>query len=121
MRNATPEPIARCDLRIFVDRSDVSCSSMALEYLLHNQRLIPVLQRAVDDLLCYFPDSQVSLDLANLQDTSHQTILLKLETDLRTNEALKKLDLFDEGWWKAASYLVRNQVCIDIKCTSMTV
>jgi len=68
----------------------------------------------------YFPD-ETSFRLRLLPDRddgNHVDLFAIIRMALPENEALRRLDQFDEGWWLEAAARARGQLTIDVESAS---
>ena len=78
--------------------------------------LTSLLLNTSEKVLEFFPDHKLSLELIQDYDfDSEPHIALIIETPLSADEALEKLDNFDENWWIDAKFSSKEKVCIALE------
>lgn len=88
-----------------------------VEFLLDNDFLIVLLEEAYPNIAAHFGQSfSVNLELVYDPDSGGGPELFGLvSTTLRPEEAMKRLDMFDEEWWLEKSSQGRCKLNFDIK------
>lgn len=88
-----------------------------VEFLLDNDFLIGLLEEAYPNIAAHFGQSfSVNLELVYDPDSGGGPELFGLvSTTLRPEEAMKRLDMFDEEWWLEKSYQGRCKLNFDIR------
>jgi len=78
--------------------------------------LVPLLLEAYDTIADYFPGSPVFLDfVADPEATEDDQLVAFIATDFSPDEALDRLDQFDDGWWLAALERAEGKLCIHVE------
>ncbi len=79
--------------------------------------LIPLLFEAHRQIEKYFgPYPQVFLEVVtDPEATDDRELAAFIRTNLPPDEALNRLERFDEGWWLEASHKARGNLCIHIE------
>lgn len=85
------------------------------EFLKERQYLLPLLLEAREEILKYFPQSSLSLELkADPEAEDNSQLILYIQTNLPFKEALDQLDKFDEQWWLDKVDQAKGNLCIDL-------
>lgn len=86
------------------------------EFLESYPFLISLLLEAYDTIRNYFPDAQVFLEvIADQEAVNYKELVIFIATDLKPDEALDRLDQFDENWWLDASDRARGKLSIHVE------
>jgi hypothetical protein len=107
-----PPAVVRCleRLYIFRDREEV------LWFLERYPFLVSLLLEAYEEIWNYFPYSQVSLEvISDPEALDEYQLLASISTSLAPDEAIDKLEQFDESWWLDALDRVQSKLCIDVE------
>jgi hypothetical protein len=91
--------------------------SQVIKFLENDPLLISILQDASEQIKNYFdPSTQIYLEvISDPEIEGHQELALFINTKLSPEEALRRLEQFDEGWWLDASFSAREKICIDVE------
>lgn len=88
-----------------------------LQFLAKYPFLISTLLSVPDNIRTYISDSQLSLELvADPEITDYLQLFILIYTQLDLDEAIDKLDKFEDDWWLQIPYEVRKLVAIDVEC-----
>ena len=65
----------------------------------------------------YFPEqTRIQLQLlSDREDGNHVDLFTVIQTDLPEDEALRRLDRFDEEWWLEAAVKGRGRLTVDVE------
>ncbi|MEH2158811.1 hypothetical protein [Nostoc sp.] len=88
-----------------------------LRFLRKHQNLIDVLLEANLEIRKYFPSEKLRLKLyVDPESPQWEKLVLSIYTSTESaNEALSKLDEFDNKWWIEASLGVAVNLCINLE------
>jgi hypothetical protein len=88
-----------------------------LQFIEKHPFLISPLLSIPDNVRNYIYDSQLSLEvLADPEINDYLQLFILISTQLDSNEAIDKLDKFEDDWWLQIPYEVRKLVAIDVEC-----
>lgn len=97
-------------LYIFKERLEV------LNFIDLHPFLVPLLFEAVGRIAQFFPEPQLSLEVvSDFEFPDSSQLVLSIETTLSPDEALKRLDRFDDDWWLDAAREAEGGLCIDVE------
>ncbi len=97
-------------LYIFKERLEV------LDFVNLHPFLAPLLFEAVGRIDQFFPEPQLSLEVvSDFEFPDSSQLVLSIETILSPDEALKRLDRFDDDWWLDAAREAEGRLCIDVE------
>lgn len=78
--------------------------------------LVTTLQSVPDNIRNYFPDSQLFLEVVTDPEiTDYLQLFILIATNIEPDEAMDRLDKFENDWWLHTPYEVRSLVCIDVE------
>ncbi|MDI6792306.1 MAG: hypothetical protein QME81_05485 [bacterium] len=64
----------------------------------------------------YFPDSQLFLEVFTDPETiNNYQLVISIATNLAPNEAVERLEWFDEDWWLDALDRAQEKLCINVE------
>jgi len=91
--------------------------SEVMKYLANNFFLFPFLQDVYEQIRSYFgksgqPILEVVTDPEAIED---QELVIFIHTTLSADEAIERLEQFDEQWWLNAPVNIRKKLCIDVE------
>jgi len=91
--------------------------SEATRFLVDNPFLFPVLEEAFEQIRnCFGKSVQVILTVVTDPEIAgDQELVIFIRTNLSPDEAFKKLEQLDGGWWLNAPANVREKLCIDVE------
>lgn len=106
-----PETASLEDIFVFRRARNVT------EFLEEHPYLCPLLFEAYDRIQEHFgPRPQVTLEVVTDPEATDDRMLYAfIATRLPPEEALEKLDQFDEEWWLTALARTQGMLCIDIE------
>ncbi|MBC7250165.1 MAG: hypothetical protein H5T62_07760 [Anaerolineae bacterium] len=97
-------------LYVFKERKEVT------SFLEECPFLIPLLLEAHYEIEQHFSPSQVFLEvITDPEETNSTQLLASIATGLDPDEALDRLERFDEEWWLDALAGARGKLCIDVE------
>jgi hypothetical protein len=99
---------------------DVKDAPAVRRYLGDRPFLMPLLVEARRTISRYFPDdARTRLQLLpDRDDGDHVDLFAIIGTSLREEDALRRLDRFDEEWWLEAAVRANGQLTIDVESVS---
>lgn len=75
--------------------------------------LLGLLLKAPDQIRYYFPDSQLSIEvIADPEGFDDPMLELAICINLDPDEAVDRLNLFQDNWWLNLSYQIRKPLCL---------
>jgi hypothetical protein len=75
--------------------------------------LLGLLLKAPDQIRHYFPDSQLSIEvIADPEGFDDPMLELAICINLDPDEAVDRLNLFQDNWWLNLSYQIRKPLCL---------
>jgi hypothetical protein len=84
--------------------------------LSENNLLIPLLFEACARIMACFDDTKMALEvLSDPEAPSDLQLVVYIQTHLPPNDAIAKLDQFDDEWWLEASQRADGKLCIHIE------
>lgn len=83
-------------------------------FLSNHVFLAPVLIELYPQVQDYFPTRKIVLEVVADPDADDELLLASIITQSGVDEALEKLDLFDEGWWLLNADRARGKLCVDV-------
>lgn len=95
-------------------QNTVMVSPEALAFIENNKYLIPILVSANQKLLEYFPHDKLNLDLVNDPEENSDSLFLSVESSLKPELALERLQNFDQDWWLDEVSKTNDKLCIDV-------
>lgn len=97
-------------LYIFKERLEV------LDFINLHPFLAPLLFEVVGRIAQFFPEPQLSLEVvSDFEFPDSSQLVLSIETTLSPDEALKRLDSFDDDWWLDTAREAEGRLCIDVE------
>jgi len=88
-----------------------------LQFLAKYPFLISTLLSVPDNIRTYISDSQLSLEvLTDPEINDYLQLFIQISTQLDLDEAIDKLDKFEDDWWLQIPYEVRKLIAIDVEC-----
>ncbi len=81
-----------------------------------NPSLISILKEIYANILRYFPQSQIRLNIFSDPDiTGSDELAATVITSMSPEEALEKLNQFDENWWLDAMSSINGKISINVE------
>ena len=91
-------------------------SEDAYDFLGDNRQIVGLVAEARYKIREYFPYEELFLDIITYPDSIGETkLVINISTTLSSDEAISKLDLFDENWWIDASEGYGTELCIQVE------
>ncbi|MHA1205312.1 MAG: hypothetical protein ACTSRR_09285 [Candidatus Heimdallarchaeaceae archaeon] len=86
------------------------------KYLIQNSYLIPLLFQIPNEIENFFPSSKLFLELeTDPEENSKPELFVYIRTKLSPDEAIKRLDEFDNTWFLNASVLYGGNICVNLE------
>lgn len=105
-------PVSLADLESLEKLYSWRGKTEILEFLEINDFLIPILLEAPDKICHYFPDAELFLELVTDPETVDDAMLeLAICMNLNPDEAVDKLNQFQDDWWLNLSDKIRQPLC----------
>ncbi|OCR00901.1 hypothetical protein BCD67_23880 [Oscillatoriales cyanobacterium USR001] len=84
-----------------------------LQFLEQYPFLVPLLLKAPDKIRHYFPDSQLFIEaIADPEGFDDAMLELAICINLDPDQAIDRLNLFQDNWWLNISYQMRKPLCL---------
>lgn len=105
-------PLSQTDIESLDKLYNLRGKSEILQFLEQNDFLIPVLLEAPGKISNYFPDAELFLECVTDPETVGEAMLeLAISMNLDPDEAVDKLDRFQDEWWLNLSDKLREPLC----------
>ena len=93
-----------------------SGSLQILNFLIRNEKLLHFVIEAKAHISDYFPEDELILEIiSDPEEDEDEEIVIYVRTNLQVEEALPKLNEFDESWFLNAITVYGENLCIDLE------
>ncbi len=98
--------------KIYVFRN----SGDVYDFLGDKRQIVGLVAEARYKIREYFPHEELFLDIITYPDSiGENKLVINISTKLSPDEAISKLDMFDENWWIDASECYDTELCIQVE------
>ena len=77
--------------------------------------LVPLLIEAAEQIGQYFTQPELVLEVVEGLSIEEQGLAVSINTDLAPEEAMARLERFDEEWWLDVQDQTEGRLCIDVE------
>jgi len=77
--------------------------------------LVPLLLEAAKEIAKHFDEPELVLEVVEGLTAEDQGLVVSINTDLPPEEAMARMDRFDEEWWVDVQDRAQGRVCIDVE------
>lgn len=107
-----PNPVSVADIESLEKLYSWRGKTEILQFLKKHHFVIPVLLEAPDKICHYFPDAQLFLEVVSDPEGIDDAMLeLAICINLEPDEAVDKLNKFQDDWWLNLSDKIRQPLC----------
>jgi hypothetical protein len=105
-------PVSVADIESLEKLYNLRGKTEILQFLENYDFLIPVLLEAPDKICHYFPDTQLFLEcVTDPEGIDDDMLELAISMNLDPDEAVDKLNKFQDDWWLNLSNKIRQPLC----------
>jgi hypothetical protein len=95
---------------------NLASEDLVRQFLDENYFLAPLLKMISDNTLLYFTDRKLSLEvISDPEIPNYEKLLISISSSYDLPEAMRRLRMFDEGWWLEYPPLAQDKILIDIR------